>query len=61
LDCGLVNGHLDDDAQHEVGLLGPIAQVIEDIAPGLFRVVGTNALRVAKIAMTSLVKRWIFS
>jgi exopolyphosphatase/guanosine-5'-triphosphate,3'-diphosphate pyrophosphatase len=49
LAAGLVNGHLDDAAQQRgLDCLAQFAQVIEDMPPGSVRVVGTNALRVAK-------------
>lgn len=49
LAAGLVNGHLDDDSQQRgLDCLAQFAQVIEGMPQGSVRVVGTNALRVAK-------------
>ena len=60
LAAGLVNGHLDDASQQRgLDCLAQFAQVIEDMPPGSVRVVGTNALRVAKTVTTLLVKQWI--
>lgn len=49
LAAGLVDGYLDDAAQQRgLDCLAQFAQVIDDMPPGSVRVVGTNALRVAK-------------
>lgn len=49
LAAGLVNGRLDDDSQQRgLDCLAQFAQVIEGMPQGSVRVVGTNALRVAK-------------
>ncbi|MEP0072325.1 MAG: Ppx/GppA phosphatase family protein [Marinomonas sp.] len=49
LAAGLVNSHLDDEAQQRgLDCLAQFAQVIADMPAGSVRVVGTNALRVAK-------------
>ncbi|RNF51484.1 Ppx/GppA family phosphatase [Marinomonas hwangdonensis] len=49
LAAGLVNGYLDDDSQQRgLDCLAQFAQVIEGMPQGSVRVVGTNALRVAK-------------
>ena len=49
LAAGLINSRLDDVSQQRgLDCLAQFSQVIEDMPPGSVRVVGTNALRVAK-------------